>query len=261
MNKSLKCIVAFITAIVAVLMLWGCLPQAPYGARGYGSYGGAGYGAAPAGIMPGMVSPMGGQICKAPEGTQLEPSNNTRYLIEPVSNQIEPLPCDAVQSLAPATVKRHDGSTVTTTVIPPRLQAEYVFRVWDNGMNNVRVTYNAYINLGPYAPAVYKGFTVHTYEPMGYPSGKVHQDIADGDLYYTAKADGKPGVRGVDYGHVSDEELAANLRLALKKSTDPVAALLTALKSEPSDGKNRRILELALLEETVPAFKSAFAAK
>lgn len=185
-NNTLKLATVLLAAVVATFMLWGCAPYygGQPGGMGYGAgyYGGPSAAYAPAPGGGAMAVPIAsGPFCKAPAGTLLEIDNDSDYLLEVQSDQVVPLNCDGPKSHVPARVIRRDGAQITTAVIPPHTRAKYVFLVLNGGMNNVRVTYAAYMNLGAFAPAPAFKFTQHTYEPTVWPNG-VHQDIANGDL-------------------------------------------------------------------------------
>lgn len=185
-NVFAKILVAALVVLTNMFQLWGCAPYygGQPGGMGYGGryYGGpsAAYAPAPGGGV--MAVPIAsGPFCKAPAGTLLEIDNDSDYLLEVQSDQVVPLNCDGPRSHVPARVIRRDGVTITTAVIPPHTRAKYVFLALNGGMNNVRVTYAAYMNLGAFAPAPAFKFTQHTYEPTMWPNG-VHQDVANGDL-------------------------------------------------------------------------------
>lgn len=236
-DRVLKSFICLFCACAVAFMLFGCAPQVPAGYGGYGpGYGyaapGVAYAQAPPGPMGGggvlVVPTATGFLCEAPAGTSLEIDNDSSYLIEVVSSQVMPLACDARQSLVPAMVLRRDGTQLTTYVIPPRTRAQYVFLVLDGGASHVRVTYYAYINLGPYSPAAPWKFAAHTYEPMDYRNG-VHQDISNGDLH--------------TFSHKESLEL---LQFALRQSRNPLAAYLSALSALPEE---RSTIEAALADE------------
>ena len=243
-----------LTLLVAVFMLWGCAPQIPPSGAGYGygqGYGG-GYGGgpsvayAPAPGGAGMIAvpSSSGLFCRAPEGTLLEIDNDSDYLVEVQSDQVAPLSCDGPRSLVPARVIGRDGVEITILVIPAYRRAKYVFLVLSGGMSNVRVTYTAYLNLGPFAPAPAFKFTKRTYEPTEWPNG-IHQDIASGDLRGfsmqkagTNCAQAETSMRTyVDcWDKVPNVELL--LAAALSRSSDRVESLATLMERYSISGKN-----------------------
>ncbi len=178
MKKIDSTFITLLTVIAAAFMMLGCA-QIPPGGAGYGY--GASYGGGLA-LGGGGILSASGPFCRAPAGMLLEIDNDSSYLVEVASDQVAPLSCDAPRSLVPARVIRRDGVEITISVIPPRTRAQYVFLVLSGGMENVRVTYTAYVNLGPFAPAPAFKFMKRRYEPAEWPNG-IHQDIANGDLH------------------------------------------------------------------------------
>ena len=254
MIKSIdSAVVSCFAIVVAMFMFLGCAPQIPPSGAGYGygqGYGG-GYGGgpsvayAPAPGGAGMITVPAsiGPICKAPAGTLLEIDNDSDYLVEVQSDQVAPLSCDGPRSLVPARVIRRDGVHITILVIPAHTRAKYVFLVLSGGMSNVRVTYTAYLNLGPFAPAPAFKFTKRTYEPTDWPNG-IHQDISSGDLSgFSMQMAGANCAQAGDiptnvdcWDNVPNVELL--LAVALSRSSDRVESLATLMERYSISGKN-----------------------
>jgi hypothetical protein len=89
--------------------------------------------------------------CTAPPTTRLEVFNDTDFSLE-MSGGPVPLSCDASAGVVRALVKRVDGTTEFTYVLPPHARANVYFT-----KEPIAIAYEAFEDRGPLAPAEYVG--------------------------------------------------------------------------------------------------------
>lgn len=118
-----------------------------------------------------------GPYCSTSNALTLEVSNNTDYLVEVRGANILPLNCDAPK-FVPARVIRRNGVIDATWVLPPRMKARVVFLPLNGGLGQVRVDFDAFLNLGPNAPAPAIGYMAREFT-VPHPRGdKNWQDVS-----------------------------------------------------------------------------------
>lgn len=103
-----------------------------------------------------------GYYCSVGKNIMLLVRNESDLLLE-VRGRVVPLNCDLGNHWVPARVIRRNGVVDDTWVIPGHTTAKMVFLPMNGGIGNVDVQFEAFLNLGPQAPALATGHFDRTF--------------------------------------------------------------------------------------------------